>query len=168
MEDEILDLVSVDDVVIGKQLRSVVYAQGLSNFRVVNAFVVNNKGQLWIPRRTASKRLFPLCLDASMGGHVAAGETYQIAFARELQEELGINADDIEYEMIGKLNPHDHGMAAFSYVYLIRANQVEHYNEQDFCEYFWLTPAECVEKLSSGDKGKDDLIRMIKILFVNK
>lgn len=167
MEDEILDLVSVDDVVIGKELRSVVYAQGLSNFRVVNAFVINDKGQLWIPRRTVHKRLFPLCLDASMGGHVASGETYQEAFARELQEELGINANDIAYEMIGKLNPYDHKTAAFMEVYLIRANQVDHYNKQDFCEYFWLTPSECVEKLSSGDKGKGDLIKMIKILFIN-
>src|ERR1044072_3256275 len=97
MNDELLDLVSPDDVVIGQALRSVIYAHDWSNFRVVNAFIINDQGKLWIPRRTANKQLFPLCLDASMGGHVAAGETYHQAFVRELQEELNIDASTVKY-----------------------------------------------------------------------
>ena len=134
MSDEILDLVSVDDIVIGQLSRLEVYNQKLSNFRVVNAFVVNDKGQLWIPRRTKTKRIFPLCLDASMGGHVTSGETYEQAFKRELQEELGLDADTITYEMIGKLNPYDHATSAFMQVYKIHLNQVDDYNAQDFCD----------------------------------
>ena len=68
MDDEYLDLVNEKDEVIGKKLRSEVYAEGLSNFRVVNAFLVNSEGKLWLPRRGAHKRIFPLCLDMSMGG----------------------------------------------------------------------------------------------------
>jgi len=74
--DEYLDLVDLQDSVIGRKLRSEVYAEHLSNFRVVNAFVLNSKGELWIPRRTADKRIFPLCLDMSVGGHVESGESY--------------------------------------------------------------------------------------------
>ncbi|MFA5999092.1 MAG: NUDIX hydrolase [Candidatus Babeliales bacterium] len=166
MSDEILDLVSTDDMVIGQLPRSEVYAQKLSNFRVVNAFVINDQGQLWIPRRTKTKRIFPLCLDASMGGHVESGETYEQAFKRELYEELGLDANSIAYEMIGKLNPHDHGTSAFMQVYVIRLNQVDAYNTQDFCGYFWLSPQECIERLNSGDTGKGDLLKMIRQLFV--
>ena len=57
--DEYLDLVNIQDEIIGKKSRSIVYAEGLSNFRVVNAFLVNTQGQLWIPRRSLNKRLFP-------------------------------------------------------------------------------------------------------------
>jgi len=65
--DEYLDLVDENDNVIGKKKRSEVYAKNLSNFRVVNAFVINSKGEIWIPRRAKNKRMFPLCLDMSMG-----------------------------------------------------------------------------------------------------
>lgn len=164
--DEILDLVSCDDIVIGQMPRSEVYAQKLSNFRVVNAFVVNDQGQLWIPRRTKTKRLFPLGLDASMGGHVEAGETYEQAFIRELQEELNLNAHATEHTMIGKLTPHQHGTSAFMQVYLILINAVDEYNRQDFCEYFWLTPQECIAKISAGDTCKDDLPKIIHHLLL--
>lgn len=86
--DEFLDLVDENDNVVGKKKRSEVYAEHLSNFRVVNAFVVNTKGEIWIPRRVADKRIFPLCLDMSMGGHVESGESYEDTLKRETQEEL--------------------------------------------------------------------------------
>src|SRR3990167_1715083 len=91
LSDEYLDLVDDNDIVIGKKKRSEVYAEHLSNFRVVNAFVINTKGELWIPRRAAHKRVFPLCLDMSMGGHVETGDSYEQAFARETREELNID-----------------------------------------------------------------------------
>ncbi len=165
MQDELSDLVSKNDEVIGQILRSEVYAQKLSNFRVVNAFIINDQGQLWIPRRTASKKLFPLCLDTSMGGHVMSGETYEQAFHRELQEELCIDANTVKYKMIGKLNPIEHNTSAFMQVYAIHTNQVTDYNPKDFCEYFWLSPQECIEKLNSGDKSKGDLPKIINHLF---
>ena len=53
-EDELLDLVNEQDQVIGCRERGEIYKEGLTNFRVVNAFLVNDAGQLWIPRRTAT------------------------------------------------------------------------------------------------------------------
>ncbi|MDA2935925.1 NUDIX domain-containing protein [Patescibacteria group bacterium AH-259-L05] len=84
--DEYIDLVDEHDNVIGKKKRSEIYAKNLSNFRVVDAFIINSKKEIWIPRRTVNKRIFPLCLDTSMGGHVETGETYEHAFKREMRE----------------------------------------------------------------------------------
>lgn len=162
--EEFLDLVNKEDQVIGRLERSKVYSAGLNNFRVVNAFLVNNNGQLWIPRRTAHKKLFPLYLDVSVGGHVSSGETYDQAFAREMQEEVGLSLQKVVYEKLGALNPYQHGVSAFMYVYTFFFDQVPPYNENDFVEYFWLYPHELMEKLRI-DKAKGDVPLLIDFFF---
>ncbi|MEK7505887.1 MAG: NUDIX domain-containing protein [Patescibacteria group bacterium] len=162
---EILDLVDRDDKVIGQKKRSEIYAENLSNFRVINVFVVNKEEKIWIPRRSPDKRMFPLCLDMSVGGHVGTGETYEEAFRRETMEELGVNIDDYAWKEIGKLTPHQDGISAFSRVYQISMEKTPNYNEQDFTEYFWLTPREFFRKLKAGDKAKEDLPKIIERFY---
>jgi isopentenyldiphosphate isomerase len=167
MKDELLDIVDQEDQVIGQQLRSMIYENKLSNFRVVNAFLMNSKGELWIPRRTKEKRVFPLCLDASMGGHVTSGESYQQALVRELQEELGMDLQTVSYECIGALYPHKHKTSAFMRIYLIHTDKAPHYNTKDFLEYFWLMPHKVLDRIQAGDKCKGDLPCMIKYLLLH-
>jgi len=168
MNDEYLDLVNEQDEVIGKKLRSEVYAEGLSNFRVVNAFLVNSEGKLWLPRRGAHKRIFPLCLDMSMGGHVESGETYEFSFKRELGEELNIDADKTPWKLLGHLTPEKDNVSAYMNVYEIRTDGAPNFNPDDFTEYFWLTPEELLEKISQGEKTKGDLPTLVKIFYPPK
>src|SRR5689334_7806953 len=91
-DDELLDTVNEHDQVIGQVWRSEYHAQSARyTIRAVNAFVQNDKGQLWIPRRTATKKLLPLALDMSVSGCVSSGEDYEQAFAREAQEEINLD-----------------------------------------------------------------------------
>ena len=53
--EEYLDLVDEQDNIVGNKKRSEIYAENLSNYRVINAFLVNSKGELWIPRRTSTR-----------------------------------------------------------------------------------------------------------------
>lgn len=159
--DELLDIVDESDSVIGQKTRSEVYQLGLRNFRVVNAFLVNDAGMLWIPRRSPQKRIFPSCLDMSVGGHVETGETYDEAFRRETHEELGLRLDEVEWGLMGHLTPHTHGVSAFMQVYLIRDNRTPVYNPNDFIECFWLSPLEVLTRIEAGDQAKDDLPRLI-------
>lgn len=168
MEDEYLDLVNEKDEVIGKKLRSEIYAEGLTNFRVVNVFLVSSEGKLWIPRRTAKKRFFPSCLDASMGGHVGSGETYEEGFKRELNEELNIDANITPWKMIGRLNPVVDGVSAHMHVYEIRTDEAPNFNLHDFVEFFWLSPEEYFAKMAGGDKSKSDLPIMIEKFYSKK
>lgn len=166
MQDEYLDLVDKNDQVIGKKLRSEVYAEGLSNFRVVNAFLVNSEGKLWIPMRGPHKRIFPSCLDMSMGGHVESGEDYNASFKRELIEELGIDAEKTPWKLLGHLTPHENQVAAFMNVYEIKTDEVPQFNSDDFTEYFWLTPKEVIQKIEGGTEAKGDLPKLVKKFYL--
>ena len=158
--DELLDVVSEYDDVIKPEYKSVIYQQKLF-FRVINAFVCNSNKQLWIPRRHPHKKLFPLSLDCSVGGHVMSGEDYDTAFKRETQEELNINIEQITYKKIARLTPCEHATSAFMWVYLIYSDSVPCFNPHDFVEYYWLTPEEITTKLQNGDRAKSDLITII-------
>lgn len=165
MHDENLDLVDEEDRVIGVLPRSEVYARGLRNIRVVNLFIINSKGELWIPRRTAHKKLYPLHLDMSMGGHVMSGEAYDEAFGRETAEELRIDVAKTPYRLLGNLTPHEHGVSAFMKVYEITQDEAPPYNPDDFVEYFWLKPEEVLARIVAGEKAKSDLPKLVKIFY---
>jgi len=163
--DELLDLVDHDDRVIGQKLRSEVHAKKLINYRLVGGMVVNRKRELWIPRRTMHKQLLPGYLATSMGGHVAAGETYSIAFERELEEELYLKLAELSYKPLGLLTPHQHGINAFTMMYEILLDEVVTYNKNDFSEGFWLTPQQFFDRVKNGEKSGTILKRVIELFY---
>jgi len=164
--DEYLDIIDEDDNAIGKKKRSEVYAEGLSNFRVINVFIVNSRGEIWFPRRSSHKRIFPLCLDMSVGGHVASGESYEDALRHETLEEVDINIDKVSYRFLGHLTPKHDGVSAHMKVYEIKTNEAPNYNKNDFIEYFWLAPKAFFDKLAQGEKTKEDLPKLIKKFYL--
>ena len=168
--NELLDIVNEQDKVIDQKYRSEIYEKKLSCFRVINVFLVNNKKQVWIPRRTKHKKLFPLCLDASVGGHVKAGESYEQAFSRELKEEINFDASLYKYEIITKLTPQEHNVSAFMQLYVIYTDITPDYNMDDFESACWMDISELQEKIKDGATTKGDLPVLIAILhnFLNK
>jgi len=90
MVDELLDIVNNDDIVIGQQMRSIVHKRGFQH-RGVHVLLVTPDGHLLVQRRGKHRETFPLALDCSVSEHVKAGESYDQAAERGLQEELGIS-----------------------------------------------------------------------------
>lgn len=90
--EEIFDIVDEHDRVIGQAARSVVHSRRLLH-RAVHILAFDAEGRLLLQLRSASKDEFPLCFTSSASGHLAAGETYDAAAARELEEELGVSGD---------------------------------------------------------------------------
>lgn len=169
MQDEWLDIVDENDRIVGQQWRSEVYRQGLPNFRVIDAFVVNSQGELWIPRRTAHKRIFPGGLDFSVAGHVEHGEGYEEAFARELKEELNWEITAVAYCQRGYLNPYRDDVPVFTMVYEIRSDETPAYNPNDFCESFWFTPLALLEQLMiETHPAKPSLAKLVRRFYLNE
>jgi len=166
--DEILDIVNEEDIVIGQKQRSEIYQQGAVNFRVVNAFLINSRGEIWIPRRSSHKKIFPLCLDVSMGGHVETGETYEDAFQRELKEELNLELKDVNYQLMGYLTPYKHHVSAFMKVYEIPTDITPDYNRDDFIDSYWLKPQILFEQIQNGEPAKSDLPKLIYHFYLAK
>jgi isopentenyl-diphosphate Delta-isomerase len=58
----------------------------------VHIFVFDSSLRLLLQKRSASKDEYPLCYTSSASGHLSAGESYDQAAPRELEEELGLAA----------------------------------------------------------------------------
>ena len=79
------------DRVTGEAPRGEVHANNLLH-RAVHVLLFNDKGELFLQKRSRWKDRHPCVWDSSAAGHVDAGEDYDAAAARELKEELGVEA----------------------------------------------------------------------------
>jgi 16S rRNA (adenine1518-N6/adenine1519-N6)-dimethyltransferase len=111
-------VVDENDNVVGAAPRREVHANNLWH-RAVHILLFNEAGELFLQKRSRSKDRHPLVWDSSAAGHVDAGEEYDTAAARELQEELGVTA---ELERVVKLPSSERTGWEFIWVYRGRHN----------------------------------------------
>lgn len=83
-------IVDDNDNPIGESSKEEVWQQGLWH-RIVRIMVEDEQGRILLQKRSMDVDTFPGCWDHSAAGHVDAGEDYEEAAERELQEELGIS-----------------------------------------------------------------------------
>ncbi|MFQ5716285.1 MAG: NUDIX domain-containing protein [Nitrospinales bacterium] len=87
--DEILDVVDMQDRVIGQGSRKEIHEKALIH-RSVHILAFNSQGELFLQKRVWSKDENPGLWDSSAAGHMNSGEDYLDCARRELKEELGI------------------------------------------------------------------------------
>lgn len=97
MNDEIFPLVDEAGNVIGQATRSQCHSGSKLLHPVVHLHVFNNKGQLFLQKRSAAKDIQPLKWDSSVGGHIDLGESPLKAAHREAKEEIGLINLDIHF-----------------------------------------------------------------------
>ncbi|QDT56783.1 Nudix hydrolase [Caulifigura coniformis] len=90
VSEEVFDVCDENDRVIATAPRSRVHAERLLH-RAVHVFVFNSRGELLLQRRSATKDEAPLKLTSSCSGHLGAGEDYEQAAHREMQEEIELS-----------------------------------------------------------------------------
>jgi isopentenyldiphosphate isomerase len=99
--DELFDIVNEDGSPTGHTKRRADVHRDGDWHRAVHVWIygIDDTGPyLLLNQRGRNKDTWPLKLDATVGGHLGAGETVEDAF-REIEEEVGIsyNPDDLHY-----------------------------------------------------------------------
>lgn len=96
---EMFDVVDEENRVTGQQSRGLVHREKLRH-RAIHIFVFNERGELFLQRRSRWKDAHPRRWDSSAAGHVNAGDDFDATASRELEEELGVCAP---LELIGEV-----------------------------------------------------------------
>lgn len=89
LEEQVV-IVDEQNRVIGSAGRSAMRRYNLIH-RATYILLFNDKGQLFVQKRTAGKDIYPGCYEVAVGGVVQAGEEYDVSAQRELAEEVGIS-----------------------------------------------------------------------------
>lgn len=169
-EPEIIDLVDENDQVI-KQIErddKINYVQKYGGFiRVVDCYIMNSDGKLWVPRRAAHKRIAPNGFDFSIGEHMQAGETYEDAIIRGFEEEVGITPDNEKLEFMGVNKPLENGDILQGF-FIYHSDVAPELNPEDFVEATWMKPEELVSKIESGEIAKSNIVPSVRKFLLAK
>lgn len=101
--------------------------------RTAYVWIMNDKKELLLQKRSATKKSHPNFWDISGVGHIRAGETVIEGAIRELKEELGVEVkeEDLQYIATIKSTKNPKNME-FQYVYLLNCNkEIEEYIFED-------------------------------------
>lgn len=110
---ESFPVVDEHDQLIGALPRSKVHGDNLRH-RAVHIFIFNEIGEILLQKRARWKDRHPLLWDSSAAGHVQAGEEYDFAAKREVEEELGVK---IQLQKLVKLTASDRTDQEFIWLY---------------------------------------------------
>jgi isopentenyldiphosphate isomerase len=136
MTEELVDIVDDEDVVIATVTRREMRSGRLQH-RSVGIAVMSTGGRLLIHRRSTAKDVWPGWWDVAAGGVVAAGETYERAAHRELEEELGIVDGVLEHVADGRFT--DEHVAEICRGYRIVHDGPFTFNDGEVIEARWVT-----------------------------
>lgn len=95
-----LSIVNEAGEIIGETTRTEIHAQGLLHQEIHVWFYLPN-GELLFQRRSKDAETAPGLLDATVGGHVEIGETYEEAALHEVEEETGVSVTLTDLTFLG-------------------------------------------------------------------
>ena len=112
----------------------------------IHVLVVNNdKSKTLLQKRCAEKKLYPNTWDIAVGGHISSGEGDLTSAKRELEEELGLNPEELKIEKVDRITEklNNNGVISNEYVsiFIVYADidinsiklQVEEVSEAKWC-----------------------------------
>ncbi len=142
-EKERLDVVDHNDTVIDSILRrDMMQLRDTPGryLRVIELFLQRPNGDIYLPRRSTEKKLFPGSLDHSAAGHMLQGESYDTALVRETREELCIDTAPSDFVFVKKFTP-SKDLFYFRNFYLLRSSQEPQLSDEH-TEAVWLPPSQ--------------------------
>lgn len=115
--------------------------------RSVFVAVVSNDGQLLVHRRADTKDVWPGWWDLAVGGVCTPGESWHDAAIRELAEEVGVGAVDVEFVATGAYCDRDAAVVAA--VFVCRTDGPFRFADGEVTEAHWVRPNDLDEWLGA-------------------
>jgi isopentenyldiphosphate isomerase len=150
MVSELFPLVDEQGRVVGSALRSEVHGNPALMHPVVHCLVVDSAGRLLLQLRSRHKDVQPGKWDTSVGGHVDWGESVEQALARELAEEVGILAHEVEPRFLYRYIMRSDIETELVHTYTCMAPAVLRRCQQEIEELRFWSGAEIEQALGSG------------------
>lgn len=144
--DELFDVVDDLDRVIRQAPRREVHAKGWLH-RAVHVLVFNGAGELFLQKRSMQKDKSPGLWDSSCSGHLDAGEDYDQAAWRELQEEIGLRLEKPPVRWF-RISACEQTGQEFVWVYRIESEGPFVLCPEEIERGEWLTPGELSRRLA--------------------
>jgi isopentenyl-diphosphate delta-isomerase type 1 len=150
MTDEIFDIVDEHDAVIGQRPRQEVHRTGLRH-RAVHVLVFNERGQVFLQKRSMQKDCFPGTWDSSASGHLQPGESYEGCALREVEEELGLRLPEPPTRLFKVAACAQTGQE-FVWAYRCQAEGPFQLPPEEIDTGGWFTPAEVTRWIARAPK----------------
>lgn len=147
MSKEYFDLLDENGNKTGKtKLRTEVHRDG-DWHKAVHIWIINNKGDVLLQRRCATKDSDPNMLDISSAGHLSAGDDSLTGAIRELKEELNLDVNKEELQFIKTLKCSSKSTSKyinneFDDLYILRTDKTINdmkFQEDEISEIFFVT-----------------------------
>ena len=103
-----LEVIDEDDNVIGIEERGKIHQEGLLH-REIHVWFYTPAGEILFQHRAKNVETYPDLLDASVGGHVEIGDSYEKTAIKEIEEEPGlkIKPDDLHFIKMSRSHSFD-------------------------------------------------------------
>lgn len=147
ISDELFDVVDQQDRVVRQAPRREVHAHGWLH-RAVHVLVFNRAGEVFLQKRSMWKDLSPGLWDSSCSGHLDAGEGYDAAAWRELQEEIGLRLPQPPVRWLRVEACEDTGQE-FVWVYRVESEGPFTLCPEEIERGEWVAPAELDRRLAA-------------------
>lgn len=131
--DEIIDELDDNGTVIRPVSRAELMATGSKNYRLASVLVRTRTGDFIMFRRAYDKKVFP-GLFGAVGGCAQTGETFEQAFMREVEEEVGLDVTHYPWRLLGYTTPKDDNTFGHVALYEVICDSIRTYNSDDFAE----------------------------------
>ena len=128
--------------------------------RAVHILVFNQRGELFLQKRSMSKDENPGLWDSSAAGHVDSGEDYLHCAKREIEEELGI-VTDRPMQTLFKLHASMRTGNEHCMVYRYEFDGPLVLQAEEIDEVAWIDPATMDRRVADNDPVLTEAIGLI-------
>lgn len=108
---KILNIVNDHDEIISEETRENIHKNGLLHREIHVYFITPNK-EIIFQHRAKDKDVYPNLLDATVGGHIEIGDSYEETAIKETGEETGVKIKSSDLILINKIKKYSEDKTA--------------------------------------------------------